>query len=179
MLNARLEDIEFESSNEKKLFYKHLAIRSGIFCGMLVVFFGLLVTFTLLGRKSWRSGLGNEIKKVFAENHIEGYEVGDYLRLSTSISVNCGVFSLVPVDPKKSEKAYCVIVRVPTLYGPVAAVYLYKDGRDSSDFVDFAQLNGPVSKAINSAALNSQISYWAEKVPAIIACVQEERNEKK
>ena len=167
MLNQEFEDYS-QVNSEKKTFYKNISIKAGIFCGILAVFFAILVAFSLLGRKSWRVGLSNEIEKVFEEKSYSEYSVGEYVKLNSIMSVNCAVFKALPFT-KKDFDSYAVIIRTPTLYGPVAAVYVYETKRSEATFIGFARINERIDGSIRNAALNSQVRYWAGKIPEIIA----------
>lgn len=167
MLNQEFDELTLATS-EKKIFYKNMSIKAGIFCGILAVFFGLLVTFSLLGRKSWRSGLKHEIERVFSENSYSEYSVGEYVRLDSAMNVNCAVFN-AESEVKKDFESYAVIIRFPTLYGPVAAVYVHESKKTEATFIGFAQINSRLSDSIKSATMNSQVAYWATKIPSITA----------
>lgn len=173
MLDQFSEEIDVEAANAKKIFYKKISIKAGIFCGILVILFGLLVTLSLVSRNSWRTGLRNEIEKVFALNSISEYSVGEYVRLNSGMSVNCAIYKVNSVDENRKSFDHAVIIRVPTLYGPMAAVYLYNCTNGKVDFVDFAQLDVPVSKSVKNSSMNSQIAYWADKIPVIVKNLDE------
>ncbi|MCI7577483.1 MAG: hypothetical protein MST12_04440 [Spirochaetia bacterium] len=168
MLDQLSEEIDVKETDAMKMFYKKISIRAGIFCGILVVFFGLLVTLSLVSRKSWRTGLRSEIGKVFLLNSISEYSVGEYVKVNSGMTVNCAVYKLNSVEDNKKSYDYAVIIRVPTLYGPMAAVYLFSRSNGNVIFVDFAQLDVPVSKSVKNSSMNSQIAYWAGKIPAIV-----------
>lgn len=171
MLNQEFDDYS-QLDSEKKTFYINMSIKAGIFCGILAVFFAILVVFSLLGRKSWRVGLGNEIERVFEETSYSEYSVGEYVKLNSIMSFNCAVYRALPFTKKDSD-AYAVIVRTPTLYGPVALVYVYETKRPDATFIGFAQINERLEGSVKNASLNSQVRYWAGKIPEIIATKKE------
>lgn len=167
MPNESTEDMEY--NNEKKVYYQRLLKKAGIFCGILVFFFCFLLLFVVLAKSSWRTGLANQIQKVFEINGITQYSVGEYVRIKSPMTVNCAVYKANSVtDENTNPKNYAVIIRFPTIFGPVAGVYLYREKKHRVDFVDFAQINGPVSDAIKDSAMRSQVEYWADKIPAIV-----------
>ena len=182
MLNDELEEYtenELKQESAKKLFYKKLAIKAGIFCGMLTVFFGILITAAYFGRKSWRTGLRTEIEKVFAQNSFTEYSVGENVKLNSTLAVNCSVYKAESVE-KKDFDAYALIIRMPTLYGPVGSVYVYETKKSQTQFIGFAQIKGAINQSVQNAALNSQVKYWGQKIPKIIATADREgKNEKK
>lgn len=177
MLNQDNDKLS-QVSSEKKQFYKTISIKAGIFSGILILFFMILLLFSILGRKSWRVGLSTQIEKVFNENSISEYSIGEYVHLNSIMSVNCAVYRANTVS-KRTYDSYAIIIRIPTLYGPVAAVYIYEEKKSKAEFIDFAQINDMISDSIKNVTLNSQIEYWAKKIPQIISTTKEEQNEKK
>lgn len=177
MLNQEFDELS-QNISKKKLFYKNMSIKAGIFCGILAVFFGLLVAFTLLGRKSWRTGMGREIEKLFAEKSYSTYSVGKYIKLNSTMTVNCAVYEAVSPE-KKDYDSFAVIIRMPSLYGPIACVYIYESKKTEAQFIGFAQINDRVEEPLKNAAMHSQIKYWGKKIPAITAAAKEGKNEKK
>ena len=161
------ENSELEISNERKLFYKKILIKSGIFCGILCVFFGLLLSFTLLGRKSWRNGLKNEIQTVFESYGLNDFSVGEYVRIKNNTTVSCAVYKMLK-EKKETPGKYAVIIRVPTVFGPMAAVYTFEKGKSEGKFIGFAHVKTRASKTVIDASLNMQIVYWGKRIPAIV-----------
>lgn len=180
MLRHSFQEENMEPASGNSVFYKQMYIKAGIVCGILVVFLSILILVSLLARKSWRTGLRNEIEKVFAENSVTEYSVGEYLKLNSNISFICSVYRAEKVS-KGNNDSYAVIVRVATLYGPVAAVYVYEATRQEANFIGFAQLNDRVVESVKNATMNSQVLYWSKKIPAIVktASKGENKNEKK
>ena len=65
------------------------------------------------------------------------------------------------------NEMYALIVRVPTLYGPVPAVYIYSN-KNGAEFIGFSHIAGKTNFHIKENSENSQIEYWKNKIPAII-----------
>lgn len=171
MLNQEFEDYS-QVNSEKKTFYKNMSIKAGVFCGILAVFFAILVLFSLLGRKNWKAGMRHEIERVFEEKSYAEYFVGEYVKINSIMSVNCAVFNAQP-SVKKDSPAYAVIIRMPTLYGPVAAVYVYETKKSEAAFIGFAQINERLVESLKNASFNSQVKYWGKKIPEIVATKKE------
>lgn len=167
-LNDTDENPDLAVINEKKLFYKKLLIKSSIFCGILVVFFCLLLSFTLMGRKSWKNGLRNEIQTVFTENSFTEFSPGEYVRIKNNTTVSCGVYKAVSSEQKILSGKYAVIIRVPTIFGPVAAVYTFEKGKSNADFIGFAHIKAPFSDTVKNTSVNMQVGYWGGRIPAIV-----------
>ncbi len=161
MLEDEIETVD----NEKKLFYKMLLVKCGIFCGILAGFFAVLVLFTLLGRNSWKNGLKKETAQVLKENGVENIELGNWVKIRSALTVSVSVYEAFG-ENSESEK-YAVIVRVPTLYGPVPAVYVYS-APDSVEFIGFSHIAGKTNAHIKDNSINSQIEYWKNRIPAVV-----------
>ena len=161
MLEDEIETVD----NERKLFYKTLLIKCGIFCGILAGFFAVLILFTLLGRNSWKNGLKKETAQVLEDNAIENIQLGNWIKIKTALTVSVSVYEAFSEDTE--NEMYAVIIRVPTLYGPVPAVYIYSS-KNGAKFVGFSHIAGKTNSRIKMNAENSQIEYWKNKIPAII-----------
>ena len=155
---------------EEKQLYKRLLITFGVFTGLLLVFFAVLVLFVSAGRASWERGLTAQVAGVVREQALE-YELGSLEAVSSPFAVSCAA---VPLYNAGSREAVAVILRVATLYGPQAAVYLYRDGATEAEFLTFLTLNEKTEQAIRSSAANSQLAYWARRIPRILATGREE-----
>lgn len=164
MLEDEIETVD----NEKKLFYKTLLIKCGIFCGILAGFFAVLVLFTLLGRNSWKNGLKKETSQVLKDNGIENIQLGNWVKIKTALTVSVSVYEAISENTENTEnEMYAVIIRVPTLYGPVPAVYIYSD-KNGAQFIGFSHIAGKTNSHIKASSENSQIEYWKNKIPVIL-----------
>lgn len=161
MLEDEIETVD----NEKKLFYKTLLIKCGIFCGILAGFFAVLVLFTLLGRNSWKNGLKKETSQVLKDNGIENIQLGNWVNIKTALTVSVSVYEAISENTE--NEMYAVIIRVPTLYGPVPAVYIYSD-KNGAQFIGFSHIAGKTNSHIKASSENSQIEYWKNKIPVIL-----------
>lgn len=136
-------------------------IKFGILIGTVLVLLGLLFLFTFLSRSSWSSGLSSEIGKVLSDNGIE-CTVGKMDDVRSGVSANLVSFSL-DGDPR-----HAVMVRIPTLYGPIPGVFIYSSETSSARFIGFYGVKGMAEDAILSAARESQVSYWERKIPKVM-----------
>ena len=145
--------------------YKKHLISYGIFTGILVVMFALLVVVALTSRGFRVRGLRTAVQSVLAD--YGEYEVGDSIVLDTPVSSNCAFYYLT--DNSNKDKNMCaVIVRVTTLYGPQSAVFIYNSDTRKADFIDYVNVSGRVKESIRSVSKNSQISYWQNRIPSIM-----------
>lgn len=160
------EDIsENDSLPADRFFYREMLIKCGIFCGILAGIFAVLVLFTLLGRNSWKAGLKEKIAQVLNDNLIEGYELTSWVRLRSGLTTSASAYS---VSSKDGSAHYALIIRIPTLYGPVPAVYTCSSSQSPARFIGFAGMNEAASLRIESAALHSQIEYWGKRIPEFL-----------
>ncbi|MGN0728349.1 hypothetical protein [Treponema sp.] len=156
---------EIETVNaERQIFYKTILVKCGIFCGLIAAFFSVLILFVMLGRNSWKAGLKREAVQVLSENGLEKIKVGDWINSKTAVAVSACSYKAVAEDGK--TEMFVVLVRVPTLYGPVSAVYVCSaEGR--AEFVGLADVSGKTAEKICGNSENAQIEYWRKKVPVI------------
>ncbi len=147
---------------EEKEHYKRLAIKFGIFTGIIILMFDILVFFSYIGHSSWEKGLKNQLVQTISENSLP-YTVDSFLPIQSSFAVSSAAFLL-----KDSEDSYAtaLILRVVTLYGPQAAVFVCKD--EEVQFVSFLTLNEKSQNAVRKASEKSQIAYWKSRIPRIL-----------
>ncbi|MBQ2313363.1 MAG: hypothetical protein II187_00480 [Treponema sp.] len=166
-----MADIDLEGEHEELIDlsqYKERLIQYGLFSAMLVVFFGLLVLFTLLSRNAWDKGLCLQVEQVLPED----YTIVSTDVLQSPFVVSCASFSLVRNTQGKSagtdEGLHAVIIRVMTSFGPFPMVFLYDERKSSADFVCLLTGSSRVEDSIISSARNSQIAYWERRIPKIV-----------
>ncbi|MBP3366893.1 MAG: hypothetical protein J6K96_07880 [Treponema sp.] len=167
-----LEEDVSEGGNEpeEQFLYREMLIKCGIFCGILAGIFGILVLFTLLGRNSWKTGLKEKIVQVLNDNLIEGYELTGWVRLRSGLTASASAYSV----SSKDGAQYAVIIRIPTLYGPVPAVYTCSSLEEDARFIGFADMNEEISLRIESASLHSQIEYWGRRLPEFLKTAEKQ-----
>lgn len=151
-----------ERAYERKLFYKKLLSKYGIFCAFLTVLFVILAIATTFSRDSWKSGLKDEISEVLSENELDMVTVGEWVKVKTALSVS---LSLYDASSNDGQISHVAIVRVPTLWGSTAAVYLCRDGL--WEFVDFSHISSPTSVQVKRSSLPSQLHYWQNKLTKV------------
>lgn len=162
-----------EKSSERKLFYKKLLTKYGVFCALLTALFVVLAAATAFSRDSWKSGLREEIMEVLNKNGLNTVTVGEWLKVKNALAVSFSLYDASASDGKASAAA---LVRVPTLWGFTAAVYLCCDGE--WEFVDFSHISSPSSLQVKRSALSSQIYYWQNKLSKISSNVSANKDTK-
>lgn len=138
------------------------------FFGMIFAMTVILVVFTLLSRNSWKNGLAFEMQRVLDSYPAAQYTVGANMRLDSSLSSSAAVYKLIKKDDRKSEKYYGIIIRIPSILGPLPAVFIYNENLGAS-FAGYAVDNGKASDTAEIHISSSVIKYWEDKLPDIIA----------
>lgn len=145
---------------------KHSAF-FGIFLGIIVVVFAVLVTVTLLARNSWKKGLSTEVQAVLNSYEKDSYTVNKFIDLNSPLATSSAVFSLIKKGAPSNSECYGIIIRIPTAAGPAPAVFVYNGGVE----VLFAGFCGDFGKArgLFDIELSSEnIRYWESRIPGII-----------
>ena len=150
---------------------------AGITAGILVVTLGLLLSLVLLSRNSWNNGLRLTVAKTLSEETGTVYTVSPAINLNSTLETECAVFSIAPRGLTDDASHYAAIVRLTTLYGPLAAVYTYNTEAASADFLAYAELHSKAKNQIVTSTQNTVIDYWAHKLPDIITQALESTSE--
>ncbi|MBR1535981.1 MAG: hypothetical protein IJ630_03480 [Treponema sp.] len=178
MRKLKLQD--FKNFLEKINFFNKINIEEktkrslkifSIFFGMIFGMTAILVTLTLASRSSWKLGLAFEMQQVL-ERYDEGtYTVGKNIPLSSNISTSAAVYSLLKKDMKANERHFGVIVRIPSILGPVPAVFIYSEKNKKSDikFAGYALDNGKATSMIKIQSSSNVMKYWEDMIPKIIS----------
>lgn len=145
---------------------KHLIVY-GTFLGFIVLVFAILITLTLLARNSWKTGLANEVQNVLNDNYPDGYTVNKYIELDSLLNTNAAVYSLIKKGASNSDRFYGVIVRIPTITGPLPAVFIYNEDAQVN-FVGFATETGKANDLVNIRMASGNMNYWESMIPKII-----------
>ena len=159
-----MRKIKIKISPEKK---KNL-ISFSIFFGIIFGLTAILVTFTLISRNSWKTGLAHEIQMVLDSKQELQYTVGKNLQLESTLSTSTAVYSLIKNDNEKGGKYYGIIVRVPSILGPLPAVFVYSESNGVT-FIGYAIDNGKASDTVDVKLECNVMKYWENMIPKIIA----------
>ena len=155
-----------QRSFERTLFYKKLLSKYGVFCALLTALFVIIAAAAVFSRDSWKRGLYDEITEVLRENGLDTVTVGEWVKVNSALSVSLALYNASSGDGKTSAAA---IVRVPTLWGSTAAVYICREG--VWEFVNFSHISSPTSIQVKQGSLSSQISYWQNKLAKVSAAL--------
>ena len=135
----------------------------GIFLGLLIFIFAILFTLVIFSRTKWYDGLKEQVQEVLDREYPNTYIVGDAIEIEAVMSVSSAHYAIAKkTGEKKNLSAY--IVRIATIYGPHAAVFVSDSAKDSVEFVGFALVDKETSERIENNAKKSQIAYWKKQI---------------
>jgi len=143
-----------------KQFFRNYAIVAAL----LLVAFVVLIYSVRLTRKSWVNGLKVSVEKVLNESG-NNWIVGDNIEITSPMTTNAAAYYIMNVQTKEVSQA--VILRVTTLYGPLACVFICDDDNNVS-FAGFSSLHGRIASQFRDKNLDQRIQYWQKKVPSIL-----------
>ena len=150
---------------------KRVIKKFSIFFGMIFGMTVLLVTTSLFAHNSWKAGLALELQHVLDSYSAAQYTVGKNIQINSTISTSAVVYSLLKKDERKNEKYYGIIVRIPSILGPLPAVFIYNENKDVI-FIDYAVDNGKASDTVRKQISNSVMRYWEDMIPKILEKAQ-------
>ena len=148
-----------EINNQK--FFRNYAF----FLVILLVTFSILTYSAILSRKSWTKNLGASVQKVLDEYQSATWTIEAPIALKTPVSVNSAAYQIRNKKDGSVEKA--VIVRITTFYGPLPAVYIYKEGQEA-EFVGYSSLHGRIRLQLANNRSDKRREYWQSKIPDIL-----------
>ena len=154
--------VSINSSTKKNLTV--FSIFFGILLGMVI----LLITMTILARNSWKSGLAGEVQNVLDSYQPGTYTVTKNLQLDSTFATSVAVFSLMKKDERKNKSYYGIILRMPSILGPLPGVFVY-DESGKVFFAGYAVDNGKASVTVERKVSSTVIKYWEDMIPKIIA----------
>lgn len=149
-----------QNNNSKELFRIY-----GIFIGILILFFMILIGMVKLSHNSWKNGLKDTVYVVLEESNPDKWIVGNFLEQKTSFTTSSAIFELH--NKEKADRYYAVIIRVTSLYGFVPAVFIYNKN-SGVEFVGFAGVHGRIKKLMEYKSSTKRINYWSSRIPEII-----------
>lgn len=143
---------------------KRNAALYGIFLGIIVGVFAVLIAMVFLSKNSWKNGLSVEVQSVLNDYEKDTYTVNKFIELNSPLSTSAAVYSLIKKGSPANEIYYGVIVRIPSVTGPAPAVFISgeKDlsGKYKFQFAGFAEDFGKAKDLSDVKLLSSDISYW-------------------
>lgn len=161
-----------DNNENKAAWYKNKQLTDyGIFLLILIVLLSVISLFIIANRNKWNRGLSEQIKTVLEKNDYKKVAVQRTpVVINSPLTTSCAAYKVKYEGSGEDETA--VIIRVTTLYGPVAAVYIQHDNR-IVDFIDFTSSERITEKQNIDLSKNMQIDYWKKRIPAILPAVLE------
>lgn len=146
----------------------------GIFFGFIIFMTAILILFVSFARESWRKGLALDIQNVLNENNENSYIVDEYVAVDSLISTSSAVYTLLKVGASPSEKYYGIIMRVPSIIGPIPAVFVCS-ANDVNDlhFVGYSGDYGKTNDMIDFKISSGIMNYWKNMIPKITEKIKE------
>lgn len=146
---------------------KKFLVNYGFFLALIFTMALVVTPLIILNRSFVIHSYSLNIQKTLDEKFPDEYRVGNNIKINSPFSVNGAVFELNNAKNRKLEKTYVIIIRINTIYGPKPAIFIHKDGQDST-FVGYGLDQGKVSSSISSTDNDINIIYWKSKIPEII-----------
>lgn len=144
-----------------KNFFKNYAF----FILILLVIFAVLSYTVVVSKKAWSKNLAVSVQKVFDEEEPGRWKVGNSITVNNPVTVNCAAYEVV--DVKTNTKMKAIIIRTITFYGPVSAVFSYKEG-ETADFIGYSSLHGRIKTQLLNNKSDKRREYWQNKIPDIL-----------
>lgn len=141
-------------------------INFGILFGIIFGMCTLLVTTTLLSRASWEKGLKTELQNVLDDYEDESFTVNKFIKLNSTFSTSTAIYSLTK-DNGSNSNYYGFIIRIPSILGPMPAVFIYNPNTSDVKFVGYAIDLGKAIDTTNYKNANNVMSYWKKQIPII------------
>ncbi|MCQ2588844.1 MAG: hypothetical protein MJ179_00310 [Treponema sp.] len=148
----------------KNFSYKQYFRNYAIAAALLLAAFLILIYSVKLSRNSWVNGLRASVEKVLNENG-DVWLVGDTIEISSPMTTNAAAYNIINKQTKEVSEA--VILRVTTLYGPLACVFTC-DENNNVEFAGFSSLHGRIATQFRDKSFDQRIEYWQRKVPSIL-----------
>ncbi len=140
--------------------------KSGIFAALVLIVFCLLVLMSFAGKNSWKFYLGKTVENTLFANDETSYKIGNYIPIKTGLASSAAIYELNK-SGFKDGSYYGVIIKITTMYGSLPAVFIYEKNT-GAQFVDFVLGQGKAKEQILLSSQNTQIAYWAERIPDIV-----------
>lgn len=146
----------------------------GIFFGFIVVMTVILILLVSFSRDSWKKGLAVDIQNVLNENNENSYIVDKYVTVDSLISTSSAVYTLLKVGANPSEKYYGIIMRVPSIIGPVPAVFVCSASNvNDLQFIGYSGDYGKTNDMIDFKISSGIMNYWKDMIPKITEKIKE------
>ena len=139
----------------------------GIFLGIFVLMTAILIVATLLSKNSKMTFLALDMQNVLDNYEPDAYSVGSPIKLESAFTTSAAAFSLECRGKNANDSYAGIIIRIPTIFGPMPAVFICKNDEDAvfaGYAVDIAKASNLDSIRLSQGILN----YWQKNIPRIL-----------
>ena len=150
---------------------KKLSIEYGFFIAIIVVAFAIVCLMVVLAKGFWADGLENNIQTVLDNNYSETYELGESVKINNSFSVSAVAYKAFAKNNTDKLLGCAVLIRIPSIYGYVPAVFFYDLASDMVSFVDIADITKQTVKEVNiieNLRDSIQVNIWTDRIQQIL-----------
>ena len=150
---------------------KKLSIEYGFFIAIMIVAFAIVCLMVVVAKGSWSDGLENNMQVVLDNNFSETYDLGEAVKINNSFSVSAIAYKVYEKGNQDKLTGCAVLIRIPTIYGFVPAVFLYDLTFNTVDFVDVADITKQTVKEVNiieNLKNSMQVKIWSKRILQIL-----------
>ena len=137
----------------------------GSFFGILLAMLAAMFAAVWGARPSWKKGLAAEIQSVLEKSGGD-VRVGGFIELDSMISTSGALYSLEGNDVGGK---LALVIRVPSLVGPVPAVFTCARDGSGVSFEGYAGDFGRTAPVLSSRISRGIMNYWISLVPRIVS----------
>lgn len=137
----------------------------GSFFGILLAMLAAMFAAVWGARPSWKKGLAAEIQGVLEKSGGD-VRVGRFVELDSMISTSSALYEL---NGKDAGGRLALVVRVPSLVGPVPAVFTCARDGSGVSFEGYVGDFGRTVPVLSSRISRGIMNYWISLVPRIVS----------
>ena len=150
-----------DSKQETKDFFRNY----GILLGILIVFLGIIFGLSFLNRNLYSNGIRDTVQELLDSKFEGKYLIKNELKITTGIANTASLYEVYSKD--SAERFYVTVIRTPTMYGPMPAVFLYNKNSGPT-FIGYCCVKGRVKKILEENSNDIRITYWLSKIQSIV-----------
>ncbi|MCQ2572718.1 MAG: hypothetical protein MJ182_02355 [Treponema sp.] len=158
----------------EKISTKTFFINYTIFAGIILGVLGILIYTVFASRVAWNNNLKYSIEKVLEENEPGSWSVGSPIEINNPLTLRSGCYGAR--NRKTGDMHYAFITRIPTVYGPMGAVFTCTLEGEVK-FEGYSSLHGRILKQISQSKYDTRLQYFSERIPGIIGIEKGEKND--
>ncbi len=138
-----------------------------LFLGIVLFMAGILAIFSVFSHETWKSSFVSDVQTVLDKKWQGRFLVRDFFEIDGTLSTSSAFYALS--DSKSdSKKACAAIVRIPSLSGPVPAVFVIFEGDEKASFAGYALDLGNAETVLDERISKGILSYWEKLLPRVV-----------